>query len=178
MVPFSMSMLQNLIFKLFHHVRLSAWLPVGQGAGEAYLRSVQAYSTILTTDPGRAPLRSRDRLEKRGLSQSLIQPIPADLRAQIRTGEGDEEEEEEEEGRHAHEELLLAPTGHVCGWWFVVSFLRDALDCNPRQFYTSPSPAMARRNQRSESVETGGRRCFSSRGIIPRQIGCCHRCRH
>ena len=111
--------------------------------------------TVPTTDPGRsssAPLRSRDRLEKRGLSQSLIQPIPADLRAQIRTGEGDEEEEE---GRHAHEALLLAPTGHVCGWWFVVSFLRDALDCNPRQFYTSPSPAMARRNQRSESVETG-----------------------
>ena len=65
-------------------------------ASEASLLfSVQAYSSN-----GRRTLlqsvRLPDRLEKRGLSQSLIQPIPADLRAQIRT------EEEREKGVDTH----------------------------------------------------------------------------
>ena len=72
---------------------------IGHGyrrASEASLLfSVQAYSTNgRRTLPCSSP---PDRLEKRGLSQSLIQPIPADLRAQIRT-----EEEKREKGVDTH----------------------------------------------------------------------------
>ena len=101
-----------------------------QSAGEACLfcPGIQYQRTPLqpvSRPAGLPPAGRRDRLEKRGLSQSLIQPIPADLRAQIRREGG-------QPGRHAHEVL-----------WFVVSFQMPTIVIRASQSCTShPLPTM------------------------------------
>ena len=112
------------VCKLVFLGRLFARLPASERARRAASRrglSVLCPSGHTVPTDSAPPLQSvsrrggRDRLEKRGLSQSLIQPIPADLRAQIRTEE--EEEEKEGEGRPTRTRGAAAAAA-----WFVVSF--------------------------------------------------------